>query len=427
MKSSMPEPARDRAPPTPQASDLRDELLRLKRDYLVPCVHHFYRDPPAIVAARDCLLIDAQGREYLDFFSGVTVVNAGHCNPHIRAAAVEQLARLDHTTTIYLTQPMLRLAERLASILPAGLRRSFFCVSGSEANEMALLAATRHTGRSQVLALSGALHGRTRWAMSATGLEMWRIDPSPLADVHHVPRAYDLDALTDALARIGPERVAAVIGEPIQGNGGIVVPPDDFWPAVRELCDRYRIVLILDEVQTGMNRTGRWWACEHWGVCPDVLTTAKALANGLPLAATVMTDAVAESLRRPAASTFGGNPVCCAAALATIDFHEQERLAARATEAGNLLRTLLTDIARTRPQLASVRGRGLMVGADIVTPSGQPDAAGLDDLLERLKERGMLCGKTGRERNVLTLMPPLTVTRRHLEALAKALEESLEP
>ncbi len=402
------------------------EALRLKRAYLLPCVHHFYRDPPLIVAADDCELLDSTGRRYFDFFSGVTVVNAGHCNGEIVAAAGAQMGRLDHTTGIYLTEPVLRLAERLSQIAPGGLKRSFFCASGSEANEAALLLAAIHTGRGDFIAFSDSLHGRTKAAMSATGLAMWRCDPALLANFHFAPHGGEpgaLDALEALVARVGPRRIAALIAEPVLGNGGIVIPPPDYWPAVRGLCDRHGILLIFDEVQTGMNRTGRWWACEHWNASPDILTTAKALGNGYPVAAVIATDRVGEGFTRPFASTFGGNPVAAAAALATIDFHVRHGLGQRSRERGAQLLQRLRELA-AEVGLARPRGLGLMVAADVVGCGGEPDPQRLDGLLEALKDRGFLCGKTGRNRNVLTLMPPLTLSAGQIERFGVALREA---
>lgn len=421
----------------PTTATSPDEILRLKREYLVPCVFHFYRDPPHIVGAEDCTLIGHDGKRYIDFFSGVTVTSAGHANSQINAAAAEQMNRLDHTTTIYLTEPIVRLAERLAAITPGRLKRSFFGVSGSEANEGALLLACLHTGRSNIIALTDSLHGRTKWSMSVTGLEMWRTDPNPCAGVHFAPHAHCpicplgqaypacalacADELERALVEAGPDTVAAVIAEPIQGNGGIVVPPDDYWPRVRRICDRYGVLLIFDEIQTGMNRTGRWWACEHWDVVPDILTTAKALANGYPIGAYITTDEIAASYTRPGASTFGGNPVAAATALRTIEFHEQNELGSRASERGGALRKGLQSLAETVPALRNPRGKGLMLGASVVDAAGQPDAERVDTILEALKDRGFLAGKTGRERNVLTLMPPLTIQPDAISAFLEAL------
>jgi acetylornithine/succinyldiaminopimelate/putrescine aminotransferase len=402
-----------------------NELLRLKREYLVPCVYHFYKDPPQIVAGEGCYLIDHAGRRYLDCYSGVTVMSAGHCVEQIIEPAIAQIRTLQHTTSIYLTEPVLRLAEALAGVTPPGLKRSFFCASGSEAVEGGLLLAALHTKRDVVVAMANGLHGRTRWAMNVTGLPMWRTDPFPIGGVVHVEFG-NLAALEAALRALDG-RVAAVIGEPIQGNGGIVVPPNDFWPGVRRLCDQYGALLVLDEIQTGFNRTGRWFACEHWGVTPDVIAISKALGNGFPIAAFVTSDAIAASYTRPGASTYGGNPVCATAALAVIEFHKRLGLTKRAARTGDLLRVKLTKVAlRQASHLRPPHGIGLMIGIAVTNSDGEPSAEQCDVYLERLKEAGVLAGKTGPNRNVLTLMPPLTIGEDDVEKVIDAMEACAE-
>lgn len=398
------------------------ELLRLKGEYLIPCVYHFYRSPPQIVGGRGCTLIDAEGREYIDCFSGVTVMSAGHCNAEIIEPAIRQCRQLQHTTSIYLTEPVLRLAERLASLAPGGLRRSFFCASGSEAVEGALLLAALATNRPEVVAFGGGLHGRTRMAMSVTGLDMWRTDPFPLQSVHHVPFGDE-----DALVRVLDERegkVAAVVGEPVQGNAGIIVPPGGFWRRVREECDRRGVLLVFDEVQTGINRTGRWFACEHWGVVPDVLVLSKALGNGFPIAAFMTTDALAGAYRRPGASTYGGNPVSAAAALATLEFHESAGLGTNANARGQQLVSSLHGVAHRHPGIfGTPRGLGLMIGLPVV---GEGAPARCDAMLEGLKDHGVLAGKTGVARSVLTFMPPLTISEGEIARVIDAVCRTTE-
>jgi 4-aminobutyrate aminotransferase/4-aminobutyrate aminotransferase/(S)-3-amino-2-methylpropionate transaminase len=405
--------------------DLPERLLRLKQNFLVPCVYHFYRQPPVLVRGEGAYLYDSNGRAYLDCYSGVSVVNAGHCNAEIVEAAIDQMRRLQHTTTVYLTQPMLELARTIAELAPAGLRRSFFCASGSEANEGALLLATLATGRIECAYLTGALHGRTKWAMSVTGLDMWRTDPMPLVTAHAVPgpRSAESLALLEQLLR--QETLAAVIAEPIQGNGGIIVPPQQYWPELRRLCTQYGTLLIADEVQTAWNRTGRWFAVQHWGVTPDIITVAKALGNGLPIAAYITTDAHAVKYTRPGAATFGGNLVSCQAALATLRFHAQHDLGSRAAMLGDHLQERLRLLAEQHSAIAEVRGLGLMIGVELRDPAGQPAAALLDDLLEELKDAGYLLGKTGPGRNVLTIMPPLVVEQEALDGLVDRIDELL--
>jgi 4-aminobutyrate aminotransferase-like enzyme len=405
--------------------DLAEQLLAAKRDFLVPCVYHFYRRPPVLVRGEGTYLYDATGKRYLDAYSGVTVVNAGHSNPEIVEAAIDQLRRLQHTTTIYLTEPMLDLARALAELAPAGLRRSFFCASGSEANEGALLLATLTTGRQECAYLEAGLHGRTKWAMSVTGLDLWRTDPHPLVTVHRVPGPRHPESLEVLERLLRRETVAAVIAEPIQGNGGIIVPPDLYWPELRRLCSHYGTLLIADEIQTAWNRTGRWFATEHWKVTPDIITVAKALGNGFPIAAYLTTDAIAAHHTRPGASTFGGNLVSCRAALATLRFHERHRLGPRSESLGTHLLEKLRWLQRRHATFAEVRGRGLMIGVELRDRRGEPAAALTDNMLEAMKDAGYLLGKTGIGRNVLTLMPPLIVEQAAIDGLVETLDAIL--
>jgi 4-aminobutyrate aminotransferase-like enzyme len=405
--------------------ELTQRLLEAKREFLVPCVYHFYQRPPVLVRGEGCYLFDAAGRRYLDCYSGVTVMNAGHSNPEIVEAAIAQLRQLQHTTTIYLTEPMLELARLVAELAPAGLRRSFFCASGSEANEGALLLASLATGRRECAYLGEGLHGRTKWAMSVTGLDLWRTDPDPLLTAHRVPGPCHPDSLPALERLLRRETVAAVIAEPVQGNGGIVVPPDWYWPQLRRLCQRYGTLLIADEVQTAWNRTGRWFATEHWDTVPDIVTVAKALGNGFPIAAYLTTDAIARHYTRPGAATFGGNLVSCAAALATLRFHQRHQLGERSSRLGGYLLARLRGLQQRHPAVAEVRGLGLMLGVELRDRDGSPAAGLLDQVLEQLKDAGYLLGKTGPGRNVLTLMPPLVVEEEALDGLVDCLDQLL--
>ncbi len=405
--------------------DRVQRLLALKREFLVPCVYHFYQRPPVIVRGEGVYLFDDHGRRYLDCYSGVSVVNAGHCNPEIVAAAIEQMHTLQHTTTIYLSEPMLELARTLAELAPAGIRRSFFCASGSEANEGALLLASLATGRTECVYLRAGLHGRTKWAMSVTGLDMWRTDPHPLLTAHAVPGPASPDSLPALERLLRKETIAAVIAEPIQGNGGIVVPADFYWPELRRLCTKYGTLLVADEVQTAWNRTGRWFTTQHWQVTPDVITVAKALGNGFPIAAYLTTDELAAKYTRPGASTFGGNPVSCQAALATLRFHQRHELGTRSATLGTHLLHRLRELQKHHPAIAEVRGKGLMIGVELRDDRGEPATALLDRVLEEMKDAGFLLGKTGVDRNVLTFMPPLIVEQVELDALVATLDEVL--
>lgn len=419
-----------------------EELLKLKEQWLVPCSKHFYKDPPQLVRGLMQYLWDADGKRYLDCFSGVSVNSCGHCNPEIIEAAAVQMATLQHLSGIYLTAPALRLAERIAGIMPAGITRSFFCNSGSEANEGAFLAARLHTGKRRLLSIEGGLHGRTFLGMATTGLPMWRTDPFlppigiPGPDATVLPGVYDeqIGCVTEArcgasLAAIGlalaNRDVAAVIVEPIQGNGGIVPLPDTYLRELRSLATRHGALLIADEAQTGFARTGSMFAIEASGVTPDIVTVAKALGNGIPIAAYCTTEAVAASFTKPSASTLGGNPVSATAALAVLDFMQSGRLADRAAFLGHKLGTGLRDLAARFPAIVDIRGRGLMLGAELRTPDGLPDSEGVDCILEYCKDSGLIIGKNGVHRNVLAFQPPLILSEADIEFAMETLKRAL--
>jgi 4-aminobutyrate aminotransferase-like enzyme len=261
--------------------------------------------------------------------------------------------------------------------------------------------------------------------MSATGLEMWRTDPFPLSTVHRVPGPRNPESLSALESLLRRRNVAAVIAEPIQGNGGIVVPPNHYWPELRRLCGSHGTLLIADEIQTAWNRTGRWFATEHWQTIPDIVTVAKALGNGFPIAAMITTDAIAAHYTRPGAATFGGNLVSCRAALATLAFHQRHRLGQRSAALGNYLLVRLEELRARHAAIVAVRGRGLMVGVDLCDPNNQPATALTDAVLERVKDAGVLLGKTGPGRNVLTFMPPLIVNETDLDNAIGALDDAL--
>ncbi|AWB43242.1 aspartate aminotransferase family protein [Paenibacillus sp. CAA11] len=417
-----------------------EEVIRKRQEYFYPCTSHFYRRPPQIVKGEMQYLYGHDGKRYTDFFAGVSVVACGHCNPVIAGETARQLQELQHTSTIYLTQPNVDLAERLADVLPGELRRSFFCNSGSEANEGALLLARMYTGRREFIALEYGLHGRTYLTMSVTGLPMWRTDPE-LAhdrDVTFIPRPFSRDlskdeaahrslkALEAVLAEKG-SRIAAMIAEPIQGNGGMISPPQWYYPEVKRLLAQHGVLLIADEIQTGFGRTGRMFAMDHWGVVPDILTMAKALGSGIPIAAFATTDEIAAKLNRPSASTFGGNPVSSVTAMAVLDFIERHRLPDRAEKLGLLLREGLEELAAFYPSIVTdVRGAGLMLGAGIAEDQPELGAQLTDDILEAMKDRGFMIGKNGVDRNVLAFQPPLVLTEEDIHEMLAALRETLQ-
>lgn len=416
-----------------------EQVLKKREQYFYPCTSHFYRNPPQLVKGEMQYLYGHDGKRYTDFFAGVSVVASGHCNPEIAERTAEQLRTLQHTCTIYLTQPNVDLAERLAGVLPGELRRTFFVNSGSEANEGALLLARMHTGRRGFLALEQGLHGRTYLTMSVTGLQMWRTDPQLAQDkdVTFIPRPYErglsadeaarrsIAALAAALAEKG-DTIAAMIAEPIQGNAGIVAPADWYFAEVKRLLEQHGVLLIADEIQTGFGRTGRMFAMDRYGVTPDILTMAKALGSGIPVAGFATTDEIAASLNRPSASTFGGNPVSSVTALAVLDYIEAHRLPERAERLGELLRGGLTRLAARFPQhVSEVRGAGLMLGAELCAEEPERGARLTDDVLEAMLDRGYIIGKNGVNRNVLAFQPPLVIAEDDVRGMLDALEAVL--
>lgn len=418
-----------------------EEVLRKKKEYMIPCVYHFFQEPMQLVRGSMQYLYDQNGKEYVDCFAGVSVVNCGHCNPEITKEICKQVETLQHTCTIYLTEPIVNLAESLAQVTPGELQKTFFCSSGTEANEGAALLATLHTGRQEFIALRQGLHGRTKLTMSLTGIGMWRTDPAPVGGIHFAPNAYCYrcplgkrypecnlacaDDIENVIKFSTSGQVAAFFAEPIQGNGGIITPPAGYFQRVKEILDHYGILLVMDEVQTGFGRTGKWFACEHYGVKPDIMTMAKALGNGTPVGAFTATATVADSYTRPGASTLGGNPVTSTASLATLRYLKEHNLPERAAKLGAYLKKGLQELQQRHPMIGDVRGLGLMLGAEIVLPDGSAAGDWVDAIIEDLKNKGFLIGKNGPGRNVLAFQPPLVIEESDLSRLLDALDDSL--
>lgn len=410
-----------------------EKIIEKKRAYLYPCAQHFYQTPPQIVRGQMQYLYDHEGRQYLDFYAGVSVMNCGHCNPDIVDVAIQQMKTLQHTTTIYLTQPMVDLAERLAGILPGALKRSFFCTSGTEANEGAMLLARLHTGKRDFIAIENGLHGRTHLTMNVTAIPMWRTDPY-LGDHVHMAKGMGhghgtleeraRDCLEDIRGILAShDSIAALIMEPIQGNGGIITPPDWFFKELKALLHDHGVLFIADEVQTGFARTGKMFAMDTYGVVPDIMTMAKALGNGMPISAFATTDTIAASFTKPSASTLGGNPVAAKTAMAVIDYIEEHQLCERSERLGQQLKTGLKTMAKDLPFAVEVRGKGLMIGMELADTATYDKAALTDKILEDMKDRGFIIGKNGLERNVLAFQPPLIITEENITDMLKALKE----
>ena len=419
-----------------------EAIVEKKKEYQIPCSYHFYQDPPQLVRGEMQYLFDSKEKKYLDFFAGVSVMNCGHCNEEILDATIAQMRTLQHTTSIYLTEPVVNLAEKLAEVTPGNLKRTFFCSTGSEANEGAMLLAKLHTDNHEFIALDLGLHGRTQLTMSATGIGMWRTTATPSGGIHFAPNPYCyrcpfgktpescefacVQAVEKVITRQTSGRVAGMIVEPIQGNGGIIVPPKGYFKALKAVLDKYEIPLIVDEVQTGFARTGKMFAIEHFDIVPDVMTMAKALGNGVPIAAYTTNDKMAADFTRPSASTLGGNPVSATAGLAVLDYIKDHQLIERAQTLGEKLKNGLTQLQEKHPLIGDVRGLGLMIGVEIVRENKIPATEEVDIILEKLKNRGILLGKNGEFRNVLAFQPPLVITEEDVDFMLQQLDEVLE-
>jgi 4-aminobutyrate aminotransferase len=333
---------------------------------------------------------------------------------------------------------MVNLAQKLSEVLPGDLKRSFFCCTGSEANEGAMLLARLHTKKNEFIALEGGLHGRTYLTMSATGIPMWRADPDLSLAVHFAKNVYSeelsleesakqsLKSIEEIINNRGAHNIAALIIEPIQGNGGIITPPIWYFEELKKILEKNNILLIVDEVQTGFARTGKMFAIENYNVVPDIMTVAKALGNGMPISAFCTNDEIAKSFTKPSASTLGGNPVSSATAIAVLDYIQKNDLCKKSEELGKLLKDNLTNLKQKHSIIKDVRGIGLMLGAELVKEDGKPATEETDIILEKLKDRGLIVGKNGINRNVLAFQPPLVINKENIEYLIKNLDEVLD-
>lgn len=370
--------------------------------------------------AAGSIIRDIDGKEYIDCLGGYGVFSLGHRHPEVVDAVKQQLDMMPMSSKILLDKPMADLAQMLAEITPGDLQYSFFGNSGTEAVEGALKLARLHTGRKKIVATVNSFHGKTMGALSATGRELFREPFLPLIEgFMHVPFG-DKAALAQAV----DESTAAVILEPIQGEGGIIVPPDDYLQAARELCDKHGALLICDEVQTGLGRTGKMFACEHSGIVPDIIATAKALGGGvMPIGAFTARPFVWDKLIDSPflhTSTFGGNPLACAAACAAIRVLKREKLSERAATIGGRFLGLLCELAEEYPQvIKEVRGKGLMIGIEL-TKEG---IGGM--LMSELINGGVLVAYTLNNPKVIRIEPPLVITDEQVDAVMRVLRQGV--
>jgi 4-aminobutyrate aminotransferase-like enzyme len=423
----------------------REEIILAGKEFLFPAVFHYYREPLVIDRGKNQYVWDVEGRQYLDFFGGIVTISVGHANDFVNRRLHEQMNRLGHTSTVLATRPQVELAKKVASISPGGLlTKSFFTNSGTEANETAILLARCYTGTGEIIALRHSYHGRSALGMALSANSNWRIGPPTQPGILYAHNAYcyrcpfgltypscnircarDLEEL---ILTSTSGRVAGMIAEPIQGVGGYITPPKEYFAIVSEIVHRFGGIFISDEVQTGWGRTGgKWFGIEQYGVVPDVITAAKGLGNGFPIGMTTARPEIADSLKGLTLSTFGGNPLATTAAKAVIDFIEENGLRRNCAEIGAYLRDRLLELQSRHEVIGDVRGMGLLQALELVSGRESRQAApeATNALMEAMRERGVLVGKGGLRSNCLRLSPPMNIGRDDVDQLVQALDESL--
>src|SRR5215471_6092514 len=421
----------------------KQEILLAHQQCLFPSVFHYYREPLVLTRAKDQFVWDADGNQYLDFFGGILTVSVGHCNDRVNRAVHGQVDQLQHVSTVFATEPQAALARKISDIAPGPGWKSFFTCSGTEANEMAILTARCYTGSSEIIALRHSYHGRSSLAMGITGHASWKAGPPVQSGIAFAHNAYcyrcpfgltypscDVRCgqdVEDLIRTTTTGQIAGMIAEPIQGVGGFITPPKEYFGIVAEIVRKHGGVFISDEVQTAWGRTGsRWWGIEQWGVTPDIVTSAKGLANGFPIGLTAARPEIADGIKKLTISTFGGGPIPTTAAKAVIDLVERENLAGNAAEMGAFLREGLEDLQRKYLLIGHIRGMGLMQALELVQDheSKNPAAAETARLMEAARENRILIGKGGLYGNVIRVSPPLNVSRSDVSDFLRALDAS---
>jgi 4-aminobutyrate aminotransferase len=422
----------------------KDEIILANKEFLFPSVFHFYKEPLVVMRAKDQYVWDADGNQYLDFLGGIVTVSVGHCNEQVNAKVHKQLDTLQHVSTLFANEPQAALAKKIASLTPRGaLTKSFFTNSGTEANETAMLTARCYTGSTEIVALRHSYHGRSSATMGITGQGAWKLGP-PQAGIVHALNAYcyrcplglkypDCEVrcaqdMEDLIRSTTNGRIAGFIAEPIQGVGGFITPPKEYFPIVEKIVRNHGGVFISDEVQTAWGRTGgKWFGIEQWGVTPDIITSAKGLGNGSPIGLTVAKAEVADAVQGLTISTFGGNPVTTTQAKAVIDFIEEQNLMRNCAETGAYLRGRLEELQLKHEIIGDVRGMGLMQAIELVEDRERktPATAQTVAILEAARRRRLLMGKGGMFGNVLRVTPPMNIGRADVDHFIEMLDASL--
>jgi len=422
----------------------KDEIIRKKQEYIFNCVTTYFKDPLVIDHAKGQYVWDLDGKQYLDFLGGIVTISVGHSNEKVTAKIKEQIDRVQHTSTLFPTEAIVALAEKIAQIAPGKLKKSYFTNSGTEAIEVAVLTARIYTGNYELLALRHGYSGHSQLAKSLTGLYTWRKAGVIPYGIVHAPGPYcyrcpygltypscDLHCAKDIEEVIKTSTggaIAGMLAETIQGLGGFIVPPPGYFKIVANIVHNYGGLFICDEVQAAWGRTGKkWWGIEHWEVEPDIITSAKGMANGVPIGLTLTRPEIAEAYKGLTISTFGGNPVTCVAAKATIDLIEEEQLMDNAQEVGDYFRQGLESLKEKHTIIGDVRGMGLMQGIELVKDrqTKEPATEATNLVMERARVNGLLVGKGGLYGNVIRMSPPLNISKADVDQALAALERSL--
>jgi len=433
--------------PEPYEGPSKAEVIALRQQYLTPGLVTYYRDPLLVVEGSMQYVWDEQGTRYLDAFAGIVTVSVGHCHPYVVEKVREQVGKLQHTTTIYLHPTIGQFGQKLAEHMPAGmgLGVTYFTNSGSEANELAVLMSREFTGNNDVIALRNAYHGGTQGTMALTAHSTWKFPTNPSINVKHALAGYcyrcpfgleypscGVKCAQDMENVIRYEttgKVACFIGEPIQGVGGAVTPPPEYFQIVYDIVHKYGGLCVADEVQTGFGRTGEhFWGFQNWGVTPDLVTMAKGIGNGAPLGACTTRSEIAQMMtRRVHFNTYGGNPISMTQGLATLEVIDREHIQDNAREVGGHLKGRLLELQKRQPLIGEVRGLGLMLGIELVRDRKTKEPANSEtaEVLERARQRGLLVGKGGLFGNVIRLKPPMCITKDDADFIVDCLDEVL--
>ena len=403
-------------------------------EFIIPAATPYYKEPLVLVEGSGSTVTDAEGREYLDFFCGILTTAIGHCHPEVTERVREQVGRLGHVSTLYLNEPQINAARRLAGIAPGGLKKTFFTNSGTEAVETAVMLARMYTGRDEIIALRYGYSGRSTLGTSLTAMSGWTPLGASVPWVKHAlsPYCYRCafgpphDDCAERYARDVEEVIAtttsgkpaAFFAETIQGAGGYIVPPPGYFKLVAEIIRKHGGLFIADEVQAGFGRTGdKWFGIEHWGVEPDIMVMAKAIASGYPVGATIARDDIAAAWKGKTISTFGGNPITMTAMDATIEVMERENVPARSAERGRQLRAGLEKLSREHEWIGDVRGMGMMQALELVEDrkSKTPSPAKAGALLEAAKKEGLLIGSGGLNGHVIRIAPQMLMSAAEID------------